>query len=318
MKLLDWISDGLMLSKADTKNYISTIPRRYKVYTIKKRNSEETRLIAHPSKPVKALQRAFYPLFKDNIPVHECAFAYQVGKDIKMNAEKHAKNKYLLKMDFKNFFLCIQPSHFMRVLSKHGLEVSKQDEFVLSNLFFWKLRSDSPLRLSIGAPSSPFISNAVMYFFDEEMSLECERLNITYTRYADDLTFSTNKEKVLFNVVDLVKAALKKNDLSKIKVNDKKTVFSSKKFNRHVTGVTLNNDGQVSLGRDKKRKISAKIHDYKINGMDESGVLNLKGELGFAKFIEPDFLVKMSKKYGEDVIRKIQKFNSSQHNMKSE
>lgn len=309
MKLLDKISDGLMLSKADTKNYISTIPRRYKVYTIKKRNSEETRLIAHPSKPVKALQRAFYSFFKEYIPVHECAYAYQVGKNIKMNAEMHAKNDYLLKMDFKNFFLSIQPSHFIAVLNKHGIEISKQDEFVLSNLFFWKSRTDSPLRLSIGAPSSPFISNAVMYFFDKELSVECEKLNITFTRYADDLTFSTNKEKVLFDVVGLVKGALKRNGLAKIKINEKKTIFSSKKFNRHVTGVTLSNNGQVSLGREKKRIISAKLHDFKINGMNETGMLNLKGELGFAKFIEPEFLERMSKKYGEEVIKKIQKFN---------
>lgn len=309
MELLEKISSGLMLSEIETRNYIKTIPRRYKVYTIKKRNSDETRLIAHPSKQVKALQRAFLQYFKKNIPVHQNAYAYEKDKSIRDNAAKHSENQYLLKMDFKNFFLSIKPLHFIALIKKHEIEMGENDEFIISNLFFWKRRSDSPLRLSVGAPSSPFISNAVMYFFDEAISRTCDELQIVYTRYADDLTFSTNENGILFGIRDVVRSTLKSSGLSHIKINNDKTVFSSKKFNRHVTGVTITNDSSLSLGRERKRLIRAKLNRFKNNELNEKEILKLKGELGFAKFIEPLFLARMAKKYGDDTIISIQKFN---------
>lgn len=311
MSLLEKISNGLMLSKADAKSYISTIPRRYKVYTIKKRNSEETRLIAHPSKQVKSLQRAMLTYFKDKLPVHSSAYAYISGKSIKENAERHVNNSYILKMDFRHFFLSIEPLHFINIIYNHGFELNEEDKFVIWNLFFWKRRSNSPLRLSVGAPSSPFISNAIMYFFDEAISETCAKMNVTYTRYADDLTFSTNNEDILFNIPGIVKGTLKVNGLSKIKINEAKTVYSSKKFNRHVTGVTLSNDGCISLGRERKRLLSSKIHHFSQGRLSDAEVLKLKGELGFAKFIEPLFIERMSMKYGLDIINNIQKFNPS-------
>lgn len=309
MTLLEKIANGLMLSKDDAKNYVSTIPRRYKVYTINKRNSEEKRLIAHPSKQVKALQRAFMSGFKANIPIHSSAYAYENEKDIKKNALQHVSNPFLLKMDFRHFFLSIEPRHFIKVMNDHGFELNDEDKFVISHIFFWKRRSNSLLKLSIGAPSSPFISNAVMYFFDEALSIACKDIDVVYTRYADDLTFSTCQSGVLFGVPKMVKNILKANGLSKIKINEKKTVFSSKKFNRHVTGVTLNNEGAVSLGRERKRLLSSKIHHFCNDLLDEEETLKLKGELGFAKFIEPSFVEKMKNKYGVDIITAIQKYN---------
>jgi hypothetical protein len=74
---------------------------------------------------------------------------------IKDNALQHVNNQYLLKMDFKNFFLSIKPEMFLTCVRKQGLKLSERDSLILANLFFWKLRRNSSLRLSIGAPSSP-------------------------------------------------------------------------------------------------------------------------------------------------------------------
>ncbi|MBR7437195.1 reverse transcriptase domain-containing protein, partial [Klebsiella pneumoniae] len=98
-----------------------------------------------------------------------------------------------------------KPFNFLRNLKEFGIELNETDVFVIENLFFWKLRRSSPLRLSIGAPSSPKISNVVMYFFDEKMTKKCAALGITYSRYADDLTFSTKVKGVLFNVPKIVR-----------------------------------------------------------------------------------------------------------------
>ncbi|MCT7085107.1 RNA-directed DNA polymerase, partial [Salmonella enterica subsp. enterica serovar Oranienburg] len=86
-----------------------------------------------------------------------------------------------------------------------------------------------------------------------------------YTRYADDLTFSTNNKDVLFDIPDMLENVLPKYSLGRIRINHEKTVFSSKGHNRHVTGITLTNDNKLSIGRERKRKISAMIHHF-ING----------------------------------------------------
>ncbi|EBH6636165.1 retron St85 family RNA-directed DNA polymerase [Salmonella enterica subsp. enterica] len=309
MSLLKYIADGLFLTEEETKRFIITVPRRYKRFTIAKRNSLDRRLIAQPARQVKSIQRAVLKYIREEIKVHECAFAYEIDRDIKKNASIHKANSYLLKMDFKNFFLSIKPINFLSVIRAHGVELEDDDVFVLENLFFWKLRRNSPLRLSIGAPSSPFISNAVMFFFDKMLSEKCEQMGVVYTRYADDLTFSTNRKGILFGVPQLVREMLNETNLRNIKINHEKTIFSSKKFNRHVTGVTLANDGFLSLGRERKRLLRSKV-DYYIKGLlSPKEILILKGELGYAKFIEPEFIERVKQKYGSDVVRQIQKYN---------
>ncbi len=110
------------------------------------------------------------------------------------------------------------------------------------------------LVLSIGAPSSPIISNFILYRFDRIITEHCRKLGINYSRYADDLTFSTNEKDILLNFPSKVRKTLSRLYSGQIKVNLKKTVLSSKAHNRHVTGITLSNDGTLSVGREKKRK----------------------------------------------------------------
>jgi RNA-directed DNA polymerase len=100
---------------------------------------------------------------------------------------------------------------------------------------------------------------------------------------------------------------LPKYSLGKIRINHEKTVFSSKGHNRHVTGITLTNDNKLSIGRERKRKISAMIHHF-INGKLPADEYNkLIGLLAFAKNIEPSFYKSMVIKYGSDNIHKLQK-----------
>ncbi|MCQ4912852.1 reverse transcriptase domain-containing protein, partial [Phocaeicola vulgatus] len=65
------------------------------------------------------------------------------------------------------------------------------------------------LVLSVGAPSSPEISNFCLYNFDKILFEICESQNIKYTRYADDLTFSTNTKDTLFTLIPIIRRLLK-------------------------------------------------------------------------------------------------------------
>ncbi|EAY3682479.1 RNA-directed DNA polymerase, partial [Salmonella enterica] len=81
-----------------------------------------------------------------------------------------------------------------------------------------------------------------------------------------------------------------------------------RKFNRHVTGVTITTEGYLSLGRDRKRLLRSKIHHYVCGVLSEKEILTLKGELGYAKFIEHKFFLSMIKRYGNAVISEISKY----------
>ncbi len=159
--------------------------------------------------------------------------------------------------------------------------------------------------LSIGAPSSPLVSNFFMYKFDLAMQGLCAERNITYTRYADDLTFSTNHKDILFELPLLVENQLISLFGSSIRINRKKTRFSSKAHNRHVTGITITNDRKLSLGRERKRYIKHLVHQVALGKLDREYRLHLRGLIAFAKHVEPLFVRSLAKKYSAELIAKI-------------
>ena len=310
MSLFKSLSAMLLMDEKELRSFATTAPYRYKVYTIAKRNSEETRLIAHPSKELKFVQRLMIDQLAPNLPIHSAATAYIKGKSIKDNALPHASKKYLLKMDLKNFFPSIKPDLFFKECRYHKIELSDIDKSLLEGFLFWKTRRSNHLKLSIGAPSSPLISNFILYRFDDEISKMCDVEGVTYTRYADDLTFSTNKKGTLLSYQTKVRRIIGILYDGNIKVNLRKTVLSSKGHNRHVTGVTLSNDGGISLGREQKRKISAGIHHFSFDLLGHEDALKLSGKLAHASFIEPDFLEKMIKKYGSETLSSLSKIKT--------
>ena len=310
MIIIKFISTALCLEEKEVKDFINSSPYRYKVYQIPKRHGNGSRTIAQPTQELKVLQKMVLDRFFSSLPIHECAKAYCKNINIKDNALAHAENQYLLKMDFHDFFPSITSDAFISHIEKNGIELSIGDKISVKKLFFWTKKRNIVHRLSIGAPSSPFISNTIMYEFDCIIYNLTSKMNITYTRYADDLTFTTNTKDILFNIPDMVEKICAKLDYPKLKINREKTIFSSKKNNRHITGLVINNQNNISLGRDRKREIKSLIFKYSRNELDKTKILKLSGILSFAKHIEPVFYDALIKKYGIDIIHELGKYNS--------
>ncbi len=200
MTIIEFLSNSLSIDPVSLKKYISTCPHRYKVYKIPKRNGNGTRIIAQPAKELKYLQRLVCDKYLHPLPVHNACMAYKKNTNIRDNALVHVKNNFLLKMDFKDFFPSINPSDLLKHIEKHRpWEACIEDTFVIEKLFFYLPERHGPLKLSIGAPTSPFISNTIMYEFDSSISEICNKNSVSYSRYADDIAFSTNKKDILFD-----------------------------------------------------------------------------------------------------------------------
>ena len=306
MQIAEYLSTKTGKSVHDIESLISNAPRMYKVYRIPKRTGGY-RVIAQPSKVIKSLQRHMVEMLSESLPIHPYAMAYQKGKDIKLNAQIHSKNEYILKMDFEDFFNSITPELFKKRLKLDGIRFNTSDINLLIKLLFWNpsKRKNGKLILSVGAPSSPLISNYIMYRFDCVIEKYCKQEYITYSRYADDMTFSTLKKDQLFIIPDIVNKTLKQNSYKRISIKLSKTVFSSKAHNRHVTGVTLNNNGEISIGRERKRMLSSLIFQAMYGKLDNDEISSLKGQLVQAFYIDNKFKVSMHKKYGINIICKI-------------
>lgn len=300
--LIQALQEATGLGEAQILRLIVRSPHTYKVYTIPKK-SGGTRTIAQPAKETKFLQRWLIANVLGVLPLHESATAYKTNASIKKNAAAHKDNAYISKYDFENFFPSIKESdliqHFIRHLSAQLAEI---DIKKVARLCCISSKGSEERRLSIGAPSSPLLSNSVMYEFDSKIDAWCRANGFIYTRYADDLTFSTNVKGRSSEVEVEIGNVIASLAYPKIRLNRKKTVHLSKKYQRRVTGLIINNDDQLSIGRDRKRTISALIHRHSLSMLTIAETYHLQGLLGFAKDIEPAFVMSMRRKYGSEIV----------------
>jgi RNA-directed DNA polymerase len=301
------LQESLGISDYLLNRLIQRAPHSYKVYTIPKR-SGGLRTIAQPAKETKFIQRWLIQNIFSQLPVHECASAYKVGASIKKNANAHKSHSYITKLDFKDFFPSITSNDLVKHISKYlGNGLGTQDIQDIARISCIRLQGKSNLCLSVGAPSSPVLSNSIMYSFDSQVFAWCAENGITYTRYADDLTFSTSTKQISSDIEPFVIGVAQKLTYPSLSLNSKKTTHLSKKHQRRITGIIINNEGNISIGRNRKREISALIHKFTLGILPEPEIFRLQGLLGFAKDVEPLFVARMRGKYTSKLIEEILK-----------
>ncbi|MCK9202451.1 MAG: retron St85 family RNA-directed DNA polymerase [Gallionella sp.] len=306
MNIIEHIQGDFSLSRHDVRVLLYTAAYRYKLHYIEKRHGRGRRLIAQPTAEIKILQRWAIEKYVDKLPIHKAATAYRVGASIKDHAAIHADNRYLLKLDFQDFFPSILGTHFLMHLRSH-MKISDEDADLLMRLLFRFDRENQEYVLSIGAPSSPVVSNTVMYDFDNTLTNYCRTHDIVYSRYADDLALSTSKPKVLNDAFVFIKRLCGDMPYPRLQLNDAKTVFTSKKHRRQLTGLILTNDGKPSLGREKKRLIRSMAHRFSLGELPEDQILHLRGLLAFAFSIEPLFCSSINRMIGDDSFQRLMK-----------
>ena len=307
--LLDRLGRAVLLTKDELVVLIRSAPHRYKVYEIAKRARGKLRTIAQPAKEVKALQYWVMAHVLNGFDLHPAATGYRKGRSIAHNARVHARGRFLLKLDFKDFFPSFSARDLRVFLKKNQSDFDKETVDALCRILFWKPKGTHELRLSIGAPSSPMLSNLLMRDFDRRVADCCAKHEVVYTRYADDLSFSSKASEQLAAVEQSVTELCGRLKSPSLTINEEKTVRVSKRDSRRVTGLILTNDRKVSLGRDAKRRISATVHYFVTNRLDSEQTANLRGMLNYANGVEPSFLQRLREKYGAETIRRIQTGN---------
>ncbi|WP_312529008.1 retron St85 family RNA-directed DNA polymerase [Comamonas sp.] len=293
--LLQKMSSDLAMLPTHLEKIIKTAPLRYKNFEIPKK-SGGVRQVAQPAREVKAIQRWFVREIGLKLPIHKSATAYSKGSSIRFNAEAHVSSRFMLKLDFKDFFPSILEddikAHFNRYLSQ---DMDESAQSVLAHVCCWAPDRQIPLRLCIGAPSSPIISNSIMFDFDSKLSDFAEKDEVVYTRYADDITLSARDRGKIEKYTEIVKNLLIELQHPKLQLNTEKTVRASRAGRRIITGITITPEQKLSIGRDRKRIIRAMYHRSLSENFNNEKRQILEGLLAFADNIEPGFSQRLKK-----------------------
>lgn len=302
MSMIKLISDETGLSLPYVEKLVRKAPHSYRTYGIPKHDGTMRR-IDHPSAELKILQYWMIERVLRHLPVHEAVHSYRTGRSIVTHADQHRRSRYLIRMDLENFFPSITGGDVRSLLKKNiGRIPIRLDADALRTVERIVCRSvDGGVRraLTIGAPTSPSISNAILYELDKAVSKFCFDRDIIYTRYADDLYFSTSTPGLLKDIPILIKSLLGSLAWPRLKVKDEKTIFTSKKRRRVVTGVVLTSEGKLSVGRDAKRATRSLVYRA-LSGRLELGELeSLRGKLSYYRSVEPSYFLSLEKKFGE-------------------
>ncbi|SRR6266567_5014052 len=286
--LISDIANRLGLSTSYLETLAATASYRYKKYKIKKRTGGE-RQIHHPARELKLIQNWLLTNVLSKLPVHDAATAYRPGSSIYQNASLHVRNNYLLRIDFQDFFPSLTGADVAAVLAaaSHSGRINSLSG---SDIHFVTATVCCKGSLVIGAPSSPALCNAIMYEFDAFWFERCRKLQVTYTRYADDLYFSTNIPNVLSDLLVSIQAYLSKQLFPKLRINKAKTVFTSRKRLRRVTGLVLTSDRKISIGRKQKRILKSLVFGLVNGKLDAPQRSKLRGWISYLRSVEPSFV----------------------------
>lgn len=253
----------------------------YHTFQIKKRTGG-VRIINSPNDELKYIQKKLYHLLYNNQKnfqtPNNISHAFQKGKSIITNAKIHRNKKYVLNVDLQDFF----PSfHFGRVKGffekNKNFKVPKDVALTIAQLTCYKGI------LPQGSPSSPIITNLICTILDFRLLKLAKKYKLDYSRYADDLTFSTNfnfKIKIRPFLQDLTKEI----NRAGFKLNDKKTRLQFNTSRQEVTGLIVNK--KLNVPKEYYKNTRAMAYNFYKNGFfyinGKQGELNqLEGRFAF-------------------------------------
>lgn len=257
----------LKLSPAELKKIWWFRHRMYSQFDIAKR-SGKVRTITAPDRRLKIIQRKLAPLldqlYRARHPVH----GFVPERSVKTNAEAHGRRRFVVNLDLKDFFPTITEKRVVGVLRAVGVDLRVSEIVARLCCHMGQLPQ--------GAPTSPVLSNMICYRLDTDLLLLAKSARAIYTRYADDITFSSYQPPTtLFEAgvpgagrfsADLLAPQLREAITSNgFLVNPDKAHYAERNSRRMVTGVKIN--AGLNVDRRYIRLIRAMLHSMENLGL---------------------------------------------------
>ena len=215
---------------------------RYFTFTVKKKSGGE-RIINAPCEELKGLLQCFNYILQVLFTPHAKAMGFVRERSVVSNAQLHTNKNYVYNIDLKDFFHSFGRQWVKWALMQEPFNLSGEREplaFWLASLCTHSLEIEGSTKIVLpqGAPTSPTLTNILCYPLDKKLNGLAKRFGATYSRYADDITFSSNKsifknEVFLKELERIVKS-------QKLTINEKKTRLQKKEYRQEVTGLIVN------------------------------------------------------------------------------
>ncbi|MBL7810592.1 MAG: RNA-directed DNA polymerase [Bacteroidetes bacterium] len=267
----------------------------YQSFYIPKKNGGR-RLIENPKPVLKEMLKRLNLLLQCSYLQFrpKCVYGFTIRKgseksrNIISNARRHVRKKFLLNIDLKEFFHSVKENRVRQIFES---KLGKKDPLLV--LLLSKLVTLNG-RLPMGSPTSPVISNLALLDTDWELEALCSNLQLEYTRFADDLSFSSN-QRITTKDIQLLKQVIRYHGFE---INREKVKLYGPEDTKWVTGLIV--EETVKLPPDYLLLLEKEIfrfkeftllhHKYK-SGADEDKIKliqsEIRGKWNFANMVIP-------------------------------
>lgn len=251
-----YLADFLGLKGNELQRLIKEKDNYYHGFYIPKSNGGR-RLISAPVDYLKAIQRKILRNVLERVPLHLSANGFRRERSIITNAESHLSQEIVIKIDLKDFFPSIT---FQRVKGVYiSLGYPEKVAEALAELSTYKGR------LPMGAPTSPYLSNIVATHLDKRFTSLSKKIGFRYSRYADDLAFSST-DRTFTRYIPFFKKIIEDEGFG---VNEEKIVIARKGGQQKITGVVVNK--KINIDRKECKRLRAVLHNC-LNGNLKEGM----------------------------------------------
>jgi len=259
------------------------------------------RLIMAPNRELKAVQWWILRNILDRVPPMPVAKGFVRNQSILSNVLPHKQNNYFLCIDIEDFFPSIKYGRVFKVYETIGY--NKRVAHMLTSL------CTCEGVLPQGGVTSPSLSNLVCVRLDRRLHIAASKWGIIYTRYADDITFSSNRATALAPMKSLAEEILRDEGF---KINARKTRFMGPARQRRITGLILGDTPEgnrlVGVGRQRQRYLRAAIHKLavaQLSAEERRHLINhISGWLAYLHGVDPQryqnllfYIAKIEAKY---------------------
>ena len=281
----------------------SKLSHLYTQHEIPKK-SGKLRTISAPNSGLKRIQKSILNQVLNPLGAHDAAYGFVKGRSIVDNAKLHLGRKVVVNIDVKNCFSSVRwplvLAAMQRDLSNH---LSAKTISALTDI------CTNEGGLPTGAPTSPALLNRILVKTDEILTKQATLRNCTYSRYADDLTFSGDDKAV--ELIGIATNVLQKISLE---IDPEKTNIFRRGRRQMCTGLVVNE--KVNIPRAIRKRIRASVHAYESGKKltwdgHSSGHSALKGRLQFLKMVSPNAAVKLIERFDKASITPIKKIKKT-------
>jgi RNA-directed DNA polymerase len=267
----------------------------YISFAIPKRSGGK-RVIMAPKRRLKAIQRKLLELLVEKLPVSDCAHAFRRGRNIRTGAEPHVGKRAVLKLDLKDFFPTVTAARVRGLLIACGYsfsvattlavimtEAERQPVEVDGTIFHVPVGERHCVQ---GAPTSPGICNAILLKMDRRLAGFARKNGLSYTRYADDLSFSGEMDRATANKYRATVTRIVSEE--GFQINAEKTRWMNRGSRQSVTGVIVNQT--LGLSRQERRRMRAAAHHLRQQAASVDHAMKcaqLKGKVAYLAMLNP-------------------------------